>query len=341
MLIVLAVVASLLTALLIRQMLKFRLVDQLTDKPNHRSLHRIPVPRIGGIAIFSVVLGLTTLWSLLPITEKSNYSDLPNMLFACVAILALLGVGDDKQGLGPLTRAVVQLLCATALCLAWAAGGWMATPLTTLGVGVFLLALVSLGWGANLFNFMDGSDGNAAAMSFAGFGAMAVLAPAESLTAVVASLTTGAAAGFLLFNWHPARVFLGDAGSVPLGFLATGLAINGSLNQYWPIWLPIAGFMPFIFDASTTLIRRLVQGHQPWQAHRQHAYQRLILGGLSHQHVALGVFVLSALGTSLIATIRYQNGYVFFLAWTVIISVHAAIYRWALRLSDSSQSEQQ
>jgi len=99
----------------------------------------------------------------------------------------------------------------------------------------------------------------------------------------------------LIFNYPPARVFLGDAGSVPLGYLAAALGISGAFMEIWPWWFPPLVFSPFAVDASVTLIKRLMHGERVWEAHRDHYYQRLIRSGWSHRKVAQSQYVLMAL----------------------------------------------
>ena len=98
--------------------------------------------------------------------------------------------------------------------------------------------------------------------------------------------------GFLRFNFPPATLFLGDAGSIPLGFLAASLAIYGVLQDYWTVFFPVMVFSPFILDASVTLIKRGVRGEKIWRAHREHYYQRLVSMGWSHRKLALASYAL-------------------------------------------------
>ena len=145
-------------------------------------------------------------------------------------------------------------------------------------------------WLVNLYNFMDGADGLAGGMALFGFGGYALAAlrggPAAAELVVVSAAVAGAAAAFLLFNFHPACIFLGDAGSIPLGFLAGALGYWGWRNGVWPIWLPPMLFAPFIADASVTLARRLAPGERFWQAHREHYYQRMVRTGVGHARTA-------------------------------------------------------
>ena len=109
---------------------------------------------------------------------------------------------------------------------------------------------------------------------------------------VVAASIAAAAAAFLVFNFPPAKVFMGDAGSIPLGFLAAALGILGWRAGHWPPWFPVLVFSPFIIDASLTLARRAVRGERVWRAHRSHYYQRLVQLGWGHRNTALAEYAL-------------------------------------------------
>ncbi|MEZ5741564.1 MAG: glycosyl transferase [Burkholderiaceae bacterium] len=195
---------------------------------------------------------------------------------------------------------------------------------TWLAVGAVILLLA---WFANLYNFMDGADGLAGLMALVGFLTYALLAPADSLMATACTALAGASAGFLALNWPPARVFMGDSGSVPLGFLAGGLGLAGAAAGYWPWWTPLGVFLPFVLDASVTLARRALTGRRIWEAHREHVYQRLILRGWSHQRVSLvygGWMLACSLAT---ATDAYPDKVVSIAAWAVIILCYPLLLR--------------
>jgi len=267
--------------LLVAGLLKLLLASGLAarialDLPNERSLHAAPVPRIGGIVLVAVSLAAgaiaaPALWPLLAIAFG----------------LALLSAWDDRHGLPVALRFAVHLAAAAAaaLLLLGASAPW-----------VLVAATLLLAWMMNLYNFMDGSDGLAGGMALVGFTALgAEAATAAPALAVACYCIAAAAAGFLLHNFHPARVFLGDAGSIPLGFLAGSLGLAGWAQGLWPAWFPLLVFSPFIVDASATLAARLLRGEKPWQAHREHAYQRMVAGGLGHRGTALAGYVLMVL----------------------------------------------
>jgi len=130
-----------------------------------------------------------------------------------------------------------------------------------------------------------------AVIGFSIYGAAAWLAGSAEFALVNFSIAAAAAA-FLLFNFHPARIFLGDAGAVPLGFLAAALGVIGWLQHDWTWWFPVLVFSPFIVDASVTLARRLVRREKVWRAHRDHYYQRLVRLGWGHGKTAIAEYAL-------------------------------------------------
>ena len=155
---------------------------------------------------------------------------------------------------------------------------------------------LAIGWMTNLYNFMDGADGLAGGMAVFGFLAYAAASWLAGSTqfALLNLAIAAAATGFLVHNFHPARIFLGDAGSVPLGFLAATMGVSGWLQRDWTWWFPLLVFSPFIVDASVTLMRRLLSRARIWEAHRDHYYQRLVQLGLGHRGTALAEYVLMA-----------------------------------------------
>lgn len=247
------------------------------DTPNSRSLHSTPVPRIGGVALLS---GTLSGWWF----GLGGFNDLAALAVA----LATLSYVDDYRGLPTIVR-LVSHLAAASLCV------WFTPPAQ--GMASALLVVLAIVWMTNLFNFMDGANGLAGGMAVFGFGGYAAAAWAAGHVALagVCGCIAAASAGFLIFNFDPARVFLGDAGSIPLGFLAGGLGYHGMIAEIWPAWWPALVFAPFVVDASTTLLRRLWRRERVWEAHREHYYQRLIRMGWSHRRTALSEYALMAL----------------------------------------------
>lgn len=247
------------------------------DEPNARSLHTKAVPRTGGIGL---LLGVAAGWTLAG-------AALPWPHWAAAGVVIAISVLDDLRGLSAAVRLAAHLLAAALA--AWALPGDLSLPL-------LVIAVLAIGWMCNLYNFMDGADGLAGGMALFGFFAYAAAAWFAGSTqfALLNLAVAAAACGFLLHNFHPARIFLGDAGSVPLGFLAATFGLLGWLQHDWTWWFPLLVFSPFIVDASVTLARRLLAGARVWEAHRDHYYQRLVLLGLGHRRTALAEYVLMA-----------------------------------------------
>jgi UDP-N-acetylmuramyl pentapeptide phosphotransferase/UDP-N-acetylglucosamine-1-phosphate transferase len=250
------------------------------DRPNERSLHQVPVPRSGGLAVVAGVLA-------------ACLADWPSqaVVACCVLALAALSFADDWRGMPIALR--FGLHAAAAVAFVGLALPSMALPLQA--ATAFLIA-----WSINLYNFMDGSDGLAGGMAVIGFGtyAAAFALAGDASMASLALAVTAAAAVFLKANFHPARIFLGDVGSVPLGFLAGALGAAGIALGHFPAWFPFVVFAPFFADATTTLLRRILRGERFWQAHRQHYYQRLVQMGWGHRRTALAEYLLMAAGAA-------------------------------------------
>ena len=244
----------------------------LLDRPNARSLHDKPVPRSGGIAILAgVVAGIAAS------TAYINHG-IAIMLGIALA-LAVISLVDDIFVLPALIRLAAHLTAAAA-AIGFLIG--FAEPLP------FALLALAVAWYANLYNFMDGSDGLAGGMAVFGFGAYAWAAHQAGHAALIAASGSIAIASFafLLLNFHPARLFMGDVGSVPLGFLAGALGVLGWRDAAWPLWFPVLVFAPFVCDATLTLAKRLLRGERVWQAHKEHYYQRLVRMGFGHRGTA-------------------------------------------------------
>jgi UDP-N-acetylmuramyl pentapeptide phosphotransferase/UDP-N-acetylglucosamine-1-phosphate transferase len=275
------VIAAIATALLVIVLRRLPLAQQLSDVPNERSLHVAPTPRVGGLALMVVAL---------PIAVCGSGDDVA-VLLGCAALLALVSLRDDVRSLPIEIRLPVHLGAATVATIAIM--GATGIELRSHWVEV-LVASLAIAWMTNLYNFMDGADGIAGGMAIIGFGAYAVAAQAAGQPAIAwcAAVVAAASAGFLTQNFPPARVFMGDAGSIPLGFLAGALGVAGIAHEAWPAWFPLLVFSPFIVDATVTLARRAMRRQPVWRAHREHAYQRLVLAGWSRRRLALASYAL-------------------------------------------------
>lgn len=295
-------------------------VLQVLDKPNARSLHALPVPRTGGIAIITSILSS---WLLLAPSSVSL------LLSASVLLLALISLADDVRPLPAFFRLVFHSTVA-----------WVyAASLLYLSHGFFLTLVVGVAliWMINLFNFMDGSDGLATGMALIGFSAYGAgaLQMADEIFAAVNFCIVGSATALLLFNFHPARIFMGDNGSIPLGFLAGALGIYGWSEGIWSPWFPLLVFSPFVADATVTLIKRLYKGERIWHAHRDHYYQRLVLmSGWGHRNTALFAYVLMLVAGAIALSAMGQN----WMTQVTLVVTEYGVYLVAMLIFDYCQS---
>lgn len=250
------------------------------DVPNTRSLHTAPVQRTGGVAI---VLACAVVLVAAMFVGAQGFD---HTVLAAALVLAAVGFADDRGHVPALLRFGIQTLAAVMLVRSqWGAGiaAWAgAAPGMQMVVGA--TAVFAVVWMINLYNFMDGMDGFAGGMAVIGFATLATVACLNGHRdlALVSGTIAAASMGFLWFNLPPARIFMGDAGSTTLGFLAAALSLWGLRDGTFPLWLPLLVFSPFIVDATVTLVRRMLRGERFWEAHRTHGYQRLVTADWGH-----------------------------------------------------------
>jgi UDP-N-acetylmuramyl pentapeptide phosphotransferase/UDP-N-acetylglucosamine-1-phosphate transferase len=267
----------------------------ILDHPNERSLHSRPTPRTGGVAILAAVY--------LSALAAAVCCVAPAAALAWIAASGLLVAGvsfaDDRFGL-PVRYRLLAHFAGAGLVIAAGLGltdpglpGVGSTLPALLSVPVTLLFIV---WMVNLYNFMDGMDGFAGGMAVFGFGTLALLGwmGGHETYALLNLVVAAAAGGFLLFNFPPARIFMGDAGSSSLGLFAAASSLWGASAGVFPFWAAVLVFSPFIVDATVTLIRRTLKGERLWQAHKSHYYQRLVQLGWGHRKTALWEYGLMA-----------------------------------------------
>ena len=263
----------------------------ILDVPNERSLHVQPTPRGGGV-VFAM---LTSLGHAAAVTLGELPLALGLSTLLVGAGFAVLGWWDDRAPRGTLGRFLAQLALAVpfALVAAWTWRDALQFPMLSIASAAALLGTV---WSVNLFNFMDGADGYAAtqALTAALGGGILFHVGGSPALATLTLCFAGACAGFLLWNWSPARVFMGDAGSYFLGFYFVALAALGAATRATTLCSWLILLAPFVTDATLTIIRRLLRGEHFWQAHRSHAYQKLILDGRGPALLAwlMGLYVV-------------------------------------------------
>ncbi len=263
------------------------------EVPNARSLHQQATPGGGGLGVLVGLSAGAAVWFLL------EGAGLIPGLFVTLGLLLLVSVSalDDRLDLPSLGRFVVHLLAAVCLLAGDLRLDHLPLPggqVLAFGAFTTLLTLALVVWIANLFNFMDGMDGFAGGMGSIGFGFLALhgaLAGHPAFTAFNLVLSF-ACLGFLRFNFPPARVFMGDVGSIPLGYCVAVSALWGVQQGVFVLWVPLLVFSPFFVDASFTLVRRMARREPFWRAHRSHCYQRLAAAGWGHRKTTLAEYVL-------------------------------------------------
>jgi UDP-GlcNAc:undecaprenyl-phosphate GlcNAc-1-phosphate transferase len=309
-----APIISAFVTLILGVMMSLSKTGTIQDFPNDRSLHAEPIPRTGGIALAA---GILSGWMML-IQYWAWWIVLPMLG------LFVLSLVDDMRSLSPWLRLFGHFIAALIVV------GWSGVPLLW-GLPVLLFIM----WMTNLYNFMDGSDGLAGGMALFGFSfyGFAGLINGNEPFAMMNFSIGAAALGFLYHNFHPAKMFLGDAGSIPLGFLAAAFGVWGWLQGYWPFWFPILAFSPFVADATMTLLKRAWGRENLAQAHRSHYYQRLVQMGWGHRNTAIAEYALMLLAgvSALWGTGLDVQGQANLLAWWGAIYLGLTIWvdrRW-------------
>jgi len=295
----LPVVVFLVAWFLTGRMRQYALALRLVDVPNQRSSHRVATPRGGGVAIVvTVSVAMIWLWAM------GGPAVLPLGILTGGLIVAGVGFVDDHRPLSPEFRLASHFLAAG---LAMAGMGGM-----SLGLVSLVLAVVFIAWMTNLTNFMDGIDGLAGVQTLTVCAAGAALSASTAPAAgnwIESAVMAAAAAGFLVWNWPPARVFMGDGGSGFIGFMIAVLSLRAAAVAPalgWS-WIILSGV--FIVDATVTLLWRAVRRERLFEAHRSHAYQRLALAWGAHRPVTLLVVAINVCWLTPIAVL-VATGYV-------------------------------
>lgn len=324
--------ACLLTGLFRRYALK----ADLLDHPNNRSSHVVPTPRGGGVAfvlVFLVLLVVVGTWD-------ASLRKLAISLGGGGLIVALVGFFDDRSHVSARVRLSVHL-SAGAWVLLWM-GPIPPVPMfgvmVNLGFGATLLCFFFVGWMINLFNFMDGIDGIASveAITVALGGAWLWWLAGEGGGWMLGCVFAACVAGFLVWNWPPARIFMGDAGSGFLGFNVAALAIwssQAASHLFWA-WFVLIGC--FWVDATTTIVRRVARGSRWDQAHRTHAYQHAARAAGRHLPVTLAVATINVcwlLPLATLVALRHIDGLL------AVVIAHAPLI-WLSRRFNAGLPEQ-
>ncbi|MGN7189762.1 MULTISPECIES: MraY family glycosyltransferase [unclassified Curtobacterium] len=299
-------------------------------KVRERDVHRTPTPRLGGIAMYiGVIVAMLAAWFLFPSIAGTDYFRLvfsePGRVLAVLGgatIIVVLGVADDIWDLDWMTKLAGQIIAAGIL--AWQGVAIVSLPIgNTLGVGSSYMSLIftvlAVVLVMNAVNFIDGLDGLVAGVAIIAGGVFflytffinRVVVQTEfffNLPSLLTAVLVGACAGFLVLNWHPAKLFMGDAGALLVGFLmaTSAVSVTGNIDPaavqtrqallpaFIPILLPFAILIVPILDFGLAVTRRLSAGKSPFSADRKHLHHRLLDMGHSHFHAVLVFYAWTA-----------------------------------------------
>ncbi|WP_096461083.1 MraY family glycosyltransferase [Sulfurifustis variabilis] len=280
---------------------------------------------MGGVAILAAVY----LAGIAAVLRRPDLAALWSLGIAG-AVLACVAYVDDRRPLPASFRALVHLAVAGALAISGLYLTEIDLPGFDLRVAGWLGVTVTIGlmaWMINLYNFMDGMDGFAGGMTVSGFATLSALGwlAGHPDFALVSAVIAASAVGFLVCNFPPARIFMGDVGSSTLGLFAAGFVVWGVRERMFPLWCAILIFSPFIVDATVTLVRRLVRGERIWEPHRTHYYQRLVRAGWGHRRTVLLQYAFM-LGCSVSAVVGVHASegmqWAIIVGWTLIYGTY-------------------
>lgn len=305
---------------------RYSLRHAILDIPNERSSHTIPTPRGGGLAFASVFLVSLVLVShngWLPLDES--------MALAGGLAIMLTGWLDDLLNLSAWLRLLVHLASASwAVYWIWGPESLVLCLSNPAGFLKPLLVVFGITWMINLFNFMDGIDGLAASevIIVSGCAGFAMICQGYLAMGAVSVILAGSVTGFIIWNWPPAQIFMGDAGSGFLGYTIAILALlsddSGGLQlQIWVILLAV-----FLVDATGTLIIRIIKGDKWWLPHREHLYQKAVMKGYTHRRVTLVAIAVNLILAAVSLAILYNNevsSYFLALAAFILVSLYTMV----------------
>lgn len=272
---------------------------RLLDHPNERSSHLRPTPRGGGVVI--VACTLLILGAVEVMRPAIARSELVALLFAGALIAGISWI-DDVRSLRASVRLAVHIVAAAIVMSAFGPFDSIPVPIAGdvhLGAAAWPLTIIWIVGLTNAYNFMDGIDGIAGSQAVVAGAAWAMIGFAgDPAVTFAAAVLASSSLGFLIHNWPPARIFMGDVGSAFLGFLFATLPLMSRLPSSDAAAIGFLVVWPFIFDTAFTFLRRLRRRERVFSAHRSHLYQRLVIAGWSHQTVTLLYSAIAALGAA-------------------------------------------
>ncbi len=312
-------------------LVRYALVSaELLDEPNERSNHEIPTPRGGGIAVMISIIGFLCV------------AGTPSTLLLAATGIAVISFMDDREGVDIKWRLLIQILAVLLLFLPNGLVDTLFDGLIFQGllspIADKLLAGFLLVGFMNLFNFMDGIDGIAGAETLSiglGLFILSFFVSGIRVLGVEGLILASAIAGFLMLNWHPAKLFLGDVGSVALGFLLGFFLLQLAAEGYWAAALILPAY--YLIDGGLTFLKRLLTGQKVWEAHSQHAYQKAVRGGYSHDWVVIRI---ASLNVALVVLAVFASIEAAYAPHITAIAYAISFIGWVILLNAKKPAEQ-
>ena len=315
----------------------------ITDIPTSRSSHSTPTPRGGGLGfVITSVLAFILYFAWLDVLTSGIYLS----FLVSLIIIAILGWFDDRMDLSQFIRFMIQIAAATGILYFVGGIDTFSLPfVSTFSLGILspFLGLLWITGVTNIYNFMDGVDGIATAQALSASAGWMIFAYLwnEPVLLTINLILFSTVIVFLAFNWDPAKIFMGDVGSLFLGFffavmplLAAALSEDRTIAT--TLWIGALLLWPFLFDGSSTLIRRVRNGENIFRAHRSHLYQRLNIAGWSHSLVSI-LYLAFAMITLIMAMVYHHGNATVKLVILVILLILSVLYLWWVQyLKDQS-----
>ncbi|MEI8388487.1 MAG: MraY family glycosyltransferase [bacterium] len=325
-------IAFVLALVIVPVVRSFCLKKGLVDIPNDRKVHKKPIPRLGGVAIW--LCTILTFIILVFVNWDYPYGNGLSGILVGGSIMFLLGLVDDLYDLSPKFKLVVQIGAALIAFLLGVRIEILFNPFGgALHLGIFSLpiTLIWLVGISNAMNFIDGVDGLAGGVSAICAVTLAVVAiyTNQPISALLASILAGSMMGFLVFNFHPARIFMGDSGALFSGFALAGLSVAGVLKSLTATMvLPILILVVPILDISFSVFRRLLKGSNPMKADAEHIHHKLLQAGFSHNRTATILYLVCA-GAGSVAAIIVGAQRVYLTILLIVLSLMLLLSRLA------------
>lgn len=334
--------AFLLAVFIIPIVRKIAIKKGLYDLPNERKIHQMPIPRLGGIGIwFSVciTMGIIILWF-----WNYPHGNALSGLFAGSTIIFIVGVVDDIKGLSPKVKLIFQFIAAI---VAYAFGVQIAAldfpfidGVVKLGIFALPITVIWIVAISNALNFIDGVDGLAGGVTAISALTLGVVAyyTQQPVAALVAAVIAGTMVGFLAYNFHPAKIFMGDSGALFCGFVLASIAVTGVLKTVtFTILLPILILSVPILDITYSVFRRLAKGKSPFIADGEHIHHQLIKAGVSQNRTIL-VFYFICIASGAIATSFVGGIRAYFILLLALIAIMLIIANHSKRKKENEKA---